>query len=118
MQNDKKRKVLMSIRPKYVDEILDKKKLFEFRRAVFDASSVDSVVIYASSPIKKIVAEFNVSDIMAGTPESIWNQCQDNAGIGRDAFMEYFADKDTAFSIRPLLKPIYKMISKSIYYRL
>lgn len=97
--NDSKRKVLMSIKPKYVEEILDKKKLFEFRRSVFDADNVEKVVIYASSPIKKIVAEFDVNDIISGTPQTIWDRCKNNAGIDRDSFMEYFSDKDTAFSI-------------------
>lgn len=96
---DTKRKVLMSIKPKYVDEILDKKKLFEFRRSVFDAGNVEKVVIYASSPVKKIVAEFDVADIMSGSPESIWNKCRSHAGIDRESFMQYFSDKDTAFSI-------------------
>lgn len=94
-----KQTVLMSIKPKYVDQIVSKKKLFEFRRAVFNANNVDKVVIYASSPIKKIVAEFNVTDIIKDTPENIWERCKKHAGIDRNSFLDYFADKQMAFSI-------------------
>lgn len=95
----KKRKVLMSIKPQYVKEIVSRKKLFEFRKSVFDPEMVEKVVIYASSPIKRIVAEFDIADILEGSPEQIWNRCKEHAGIDHQSFMDYFSDREVAFSI-------------------
>lgn len=97
--DDTKKKVLISIKPKYVNEILEKKKLFEFRRSVFKHNDVGKVIIYASSPVKRIVGEFDVRNILRDTPKNIWNKCKNYAGIDEDSFMDYFADKNTAFSI-------------------
>lgn len=94
-----KRSVLMSIKPKYVEEILNGSKHFEFRRAVFKQDQVDRVIIYASSPIKKVVAEFNVADIISDSPELLWERCKEYSGIDKESFMNYFSDKQKAFSI-------------------
>ncbi len=96
---EKKRSVLMSIRPKYVEEILSGKKLFEFRKAVFKEDDVQKVIIYASSPVKRIVAEFDIKEITSDTPEAIWKECAKYAGIDKHSFMEYFSNKKKAFSI-------------------
>lgn len=95
----KRRSVLMSIKPKYVSEILNGSKLYEFRKAVFDHNDVEKVVIYSSSPVKRIVAEFSIKNILSDSPESIWDICKDYAGIDESSFMEYFSDKEKAFSI-------------------
>jgi len=103
-----KRKVLMSIKPKYVDEILKGTKLFEFRKTVFDYSNIDSVVIYASSPVKMIVGEFNVDDVLIDNPKSLWERCHEHSGIDKESFMKYFENKDKAFSIVIKNLTIYK----------
>lgn len=103
-----KRAVLMSIKPKYVEEILNGSKHFEFRRAVFKQDQVDRVIIYASSPVKKVVAEFDVADIMADSPEFLWEKCKDYSGIDKESFMRYFSDKEKGFSIVIKNLTIYK----------
>jgi len=94
-----KRSVLMSIKPKYVEEILNGSKHFEFRRAVFKLDKVDKVIIYASSPVKKVVAEFDVADIIVDSPEFLWERCKEHSGIDRESFMKYFSDRQKGFSI-------------------
>ena len=94
-----KRTVLMSIKPRYVKEILNGTKHFEFRRVVFDHDNVDRVIIYASSPMKRVVAEFNVDRIISDLPSKVWEECQNFAGIDEKSFMEYFSNKSKAFSI-------------------
>jgi type I restriction enzyme, S subunit len=94
-----KRNVLMSIKPKYVKEIINGNKLYEFRKTVFHHENIDRVIIYASSPIKMIVAEFNVANIISGSPKKIWEECKENAGMDEESFMKYFNNKEKAFSI-------------------
>jgi type I restriction enzyme S subunit len=47
--------VLLSIRPKYVEEIIKGNKRYEFRKSIFK-KKVDEVWIYATSPTKKLLA--------------------------------------------------------------
>lgn len=95
----RKRKVLMSIKPEYVRQILSKKKLYEFRKSIFNQEEVEVVVIYASSPIQRIVAEFKINDITYDSPNSIWDRHKYHAGIDEESFKKYFFNKDKAFSI-------------------
>ena len=94
-----KRTVLMSIKPKYVEEILKGTKHFEFRRVLFKHGEVDRIIIYASSPVKKVVAEFNIAGIITDSPEFLWERCKKYSGIDRESFMRYFSDKQKGFSI-------------------
>jgi len=94
-----KRTVLMSIKPKYVKQIINGKKLFEFRKIIFDHKQVNRVIIYASSPVKKIVAEFAISKIIADEPTKLWKICNKYGGIEEKTFMAYFEGKQKAFSI-------------------
>ena len=50
-------RVLLSIKPEFVSSIFKGEKRFEYRRTIFK-SPVERVVIYETSPTKKIVGEF------------------------------------------------------------
>lgn len=54
--------VLLSIKPKYVDEILSGAKRYEFRRVIF-RKSVETIYIYCNSSVKRIVGSFTVGGI-------------------------------------------------------
>jgi len=51
--------VLLSIKPKYVDLILNGEKKYEFRRKIF-RNETNKVYVYCTSPVKKIVAYFTI----------------------------------------------------------
>lgn len=91
--------VLLSIKPKYVEKILAREKAYEFRRAIFTRRDVRHVVIYASSPVQKIVAFFEIGAILEDVPHRLWNRCKEKAGITGDEFHQYFAGKETGFAI-------------------
>ena len=90
--------VVLSIKPEYVTEIKAKRKRFEFRKAIFKRN-VEKVYIYASSPVSKVVGEFQPVDVLTGTPEEIWEKTLDFAGIKKKFYDEYFSGKQTAFAI-------------------
>jgi len=54
-------KVLLSIKPKYAEMILSGEKKYEFRRAIFKKPGISKVVIYASSPVSKVIGEFEIT---------------------------------------------------------
>ena len=73
-------KVLMSINPEHVNNIMSGKKVYEFRK-VKCKKKIDSIVIYSTSPIMKIVGEAEVIDLIEGSPELVWKKTCDGAGI-------------------------------------
>lgn len=92
--------VLLSIKPKYVRAILNGTKLYEFRKQIFRDRSRETVFIYSSSPEKKIVARFNVGEIVEGHPDFLWEEFWNVSGIEEDEFFEYFSGKENGFAIR------------------
>ena len=58
------------------------------------------IFIYASSPVKKIVACFRPGEIVKGHPDYLWEQFWDVSGIEEDAFFEYFEGKENGFAIK------------------
>ena len=49
--------VILSIKPEFVEKIFSGEKQYEYRKILFK-QKVDTVYIYASRPISKIVGEF------------------------------------------------------------
>ena len=52
--------VLLSIKPKYVDLILNGEKKYEFRRKIF-RNETNKVYVYCTSPVKKNSCLFHYS---------------------------------------------------------
>lgn len=90
--------VVLSIKPEYVAEIKAGRKRFEFRKAIFK-QKVEKVYIYASSPVSKVVGEFQLVDVLVGTPDEIWVITQNYAGITKVFFNEYFKGRTIAYAI-------------------
>lgn len=92
---------LLSIKPEYAERILRGEKRYEFRRTVFcNPSSVDRVIMYASSPVQRIIGFFFFSNIVEGRPEELWSRFEDVSGVSdRRHFMDYFSEKETGYAI-------------------
>jgi predicted transcriptional regulator len=65
-------KVLLSIKPEFAEKIFDGSKRFEFRRNVFKNRDVRTVVVYASSPISKVVGEFDIEMVIRKELEELY----------------------------------------------
>ncbi|MBE6453932.1 MAG: hypothetical protein E7017_03500 [Alphaproteobacteria bacterium] len=92
-------KILLSIKPKFVEAIFKKEKIFEYRKVIFKQSNIDTVIIYASKPIKKIVGEFKIGKILCDTPNQIWQQTFNFGGVTKDFYDRYFQNKNKAYAI-------------------
>src|SRR5688572_6547473 len=62
---------LLSIRPQYSKAIIDGSKRFEFRRQTF-ARVVDVAMVYATSPVQRVVCEFDVLGIITAPLDELW----------------------------------------------
>lgn len=89
---------LLPIRPEYAAAIMSGDKRVEFRRRKF-ARIVDYVVVYASSPVQRILGFFRVSRITEGRPQELWDRYSQVGAIDRQAFNEYYSDAKQAFAI-------------------
>jgi len=91
--------VLLSIKPKYVEKIVNGEKQYEFRKRIFRNKNVRKAFIYSTSPTKKIVGEFDIGNIIEDTPIRLWTELQEVSGINEKEFFDYFSDINKGFAI-------------------
>jgi predicted transcriptional regulator len=89
---------LLPIKPEFADAILAGTKRVEFRKSPF-RRDVSWVVIYASTPIQRVVGWFRVSGVDTGTPGELWERHERHGGIAAQAYHSYFADRTAAIAI-------------------
>ena len=93
-------KVLLSIKPEFVKKIFSGEKKFELRKSIFKDKRVSSVVIYASSPLMRIVGEFTIKDILSCEVNKMWDLVRMGAGVSKQFYSSYFKGKQIAFAIQ------------------
>lgn len=91
--------VLISIKPKYVEKIISEEKTYEFRRSIFK-KEVEKIVIYSTSPEKKIIGYFKSNNIIKDCPKNLWNNFSEEAGINEEDFFDYFKNKEEGFALK------------------
>lgn len=89
----------MPIKPVYAEKIIAGSKKFEFRRASIKGD-LTHLIIYASSPVKKIIGIASVDGVDVSCPQDTWMHTKHAAGISQEDFLEYFQGKDKAVTIR------------------
>ncbi len=87
----------MSIKPEYSHKIVSGEKKYEFRKKAA-AKNIDEIIIYSSSPEKKVVGTVEVKNVMIDTPENIWKKTFRYAGIDYCKYCEYFKNNKTAYA--------------------
>ena len=93
-------RVLLSIKPKFANKIFDGTKKYEFRKSIFKRDDIKTVVVYASSPVQQVIGEFEIENILHEEVDLLWQRTQQFAGIDKDFYDDYFADKEMAFAIQ------------------
>ena len=76
-------KILMSIKPEYFEKIFSGDKKYEFRRKVSELH-VDRIIVYSSSPDKKVIGEVEVMDVVSKPINELWKLTKKFAGISYD----------------------------------
>jgi predicted transcriptional regulator len=101
-------KVLLSIKPEYAEKIFSGEKRYEFRKAVFKNQLIQTVVVYATMPVGRIIGEFNIKQILKDEPEHIWEMTKEYSGINMSFFIDYFNGRNFAFAIEVDKPKLYK----------
>ena len=66
-------KVLLAIKEEFASKIFEGSKRYEFRKSIFKDERVKTIVVYVSSPVKKVIGEFEIETVLKDEPENIWN---------------------------------------------
>lgn len=91
--------VLLSVKPKFAEQILAGTKTVEFRRS-WAAKPVGLAVVYSSSPIQRLVGIVEIEGTVLASPTSLWTKCRARGpGLKRKELIEYFAGKDQAYGV-------------------
>ena len=93
-------KVLLSIKPEFALKIFHGSKRYEYRRAIFKNHGVSRVIVYASDPIRRVIGEFEIEDILHDEPGVLWVKTKEYAGISEKRFFEYFTNKSNGYAIK------------------
>jgi predicted transcriptional regulator len=106
-----RRSLLLSLRPRFAQAILDGVKTVELRRTRVSAPPGTLLVLYASSPVMAVVGVATLTDRETDSPEAIWRTFGPRLGLSRAEFSDYLAgvENATALSVadpRPLSDPL------------
>lgn len=94
LKNDIKPFAIMSIKPEYAEKILSGEKQWEFRKRSMKNILFMDVLIYATSPIQKIVGEISFDGELYGNPSIVWHATEDQAGISDITYDRYYGWRD------------------------
>lgn len=92
--------VLLSIKPEFAEGIFNGEKKYEFRKKFPIREDIDKVFVYASSPTKSIIGEFEIEEIIHKDLETLWAETEIFSGISKEAFFEYFERNSKGFAIK------------------
>lgn len=103
--------VLISIMSKYVKQILNGNKKFEYRKSI-PKNKFDTILIYSTVPDKKIVAIAKVKETLKLSIKELWNATKKYGGISKKNFFEYFKNHKIGYAYKlGKIRKINKLIS-------
>ena len=94
-----KNRIIISINPQHVENIIRGLKKYEYRK-IAAKQDVSSIIIYETSPIKRVVAEAEILEVLMMSPEELWQQTKDASGINKQFFDKYFSGRDVAYAYK------------------
>jgi predicted transcriptional regulator len=92
--------VLLSIKPEFTDKIFEGSKKYEYRRTIFRDKDIKKVVVYASSPVSKVIGEFEIEQVLFDGLNDLWNKTKNYSGISKKYFLNYFANTNKGYAIK------------------
>ena len=94
-----KKKILISINPEHTENIIKGIKKYEYRK-IAARQDISSIIIYETTPVKKIVAEAEIIDVLMLSPKELWEQTKHASGISKAFFDNYFKGRDMAYAYK------------------
>jgi predicted transcriptional regulator len=99
LQEQGTRAVLLSVKPRFSEQIESGLKRVEFRRS-WATEPVGLLVIYASAPTQRIVALVDVEGVEHASPSTLWKRCSSRGtGLARAELLAYLDGKDKGYGV-------------------
>lgn len=98
--------ILLSIFKEYAEKIIDGEKRFEFRKRI-PQKKISHIVFHTTSPDSKIVCIAEVNNIIADSPQKLWDKTAPFSGVKREFFFSYFKNSEIAYAYE--IKNVYKI---------
>jgi predicted transcriptional regulator len=95
-----KKRILLSIHPEFAEAIFTGDKRFEFRRITFKRTDIRQVVVYATSPVCRVVGYFEIDGVFADRLDVLWRRTKKFGGVSKDDFDAYFFNRTFGFAIK------------------
>lgn len=92
--------LLLSIKPEFVQKILDKQKTIELRKSKPQLNIGDFILVYESSPTKSLVGWFEVEEIIYEETQVLWRKVKNDAGVSKKEFDDYYQKSNFGVGIR------------------
>lgn len=93
------RVALISIQPFFAEKILTGEKVVEFRRS-WATNPVDLLVVYSSSPVRRIVLVARVANVVEAPPSRLWDLAKKKGGgVTKKKLFDYLAGKAKGYGI-------------------
>lgn len=109
-----KKYLFISIRPEFITKFLGNEKKIELRKVKPNVNVGDFVIMYATSPLKSVIAIGIIEQIIDTSPGNMWKQYSSYLGIDKYGFDNYYDGKERAIGIE--LKDIIKTIPIHLNY--
>ena len=93
------KKIIISINPEHVDNIIKGTKKYEYRTKVAKKDT-NKLIIYETMPIKKVVAEAEIIEVLALEPNILWEETKEFSGITKNFFDDYFKNRKVGYAYK------------------
>ena len=90
-------KIMLAIKPEYVEEIFDGLKRYEYRRKCPN-HPISQIVIYETSPVSKVVGTVDVDEMLGTAPHVLYDMTKKFSGISEDDYNDYFKGTNVAYA--------------------
>ncbi len=93
------KKIIVSVNPEHVNNIINGTKKYEYRTKTAK-NDVNKLIIYETTPIKKVVAEAEIVEVLALEPNILWKKTKEFSGISKEFFDSYFKNREIAYAYK------------------
>lgn len=93
------RDLWLSIHPRWAEEILSGAKTVELRRRAPTVATGATVLVYATTPVRALVASAAIEDIVTLPLRTLWSTHGLSAAVTKKEFDDYFRGQESGVAI-------------------
>lgn len=90
--------IILSIHPRHIEKIFTGEKMYEYRKYL--PEGIKYIIVYATAPIKLVVAIIEIEEVIKGDIEKVWNTTHERAGITKTFYLKYFDNRQNAYAAK------------------